>query len=114
MQLLGDVVDGCVDDEADKGQHEAEHDKGETQAREIRGKGQDEKHDGAGDVGGHSIQVRLDGGKLESRNDLGQEERDGLDGHAKADFDKQEAIGPGLGEDLDGVLEVELLGDIGG
>lgn len=114
MQLLGDVVDGCVDDEADKGQHEAEHDKGETQAREIRGKGQDEKHDGAGDIGGNGIQVCLDGGKLESRNDLGQEERDGLDGHAEADFDEQEAIGPGLGEDLDGVLEVELLGDIGG
>lgn len=114
MQLLGNVVDGSIDDEADKGQQEAEHDKGETQARVIRGKGQDEKHDGARDIRGNGIQVCLDGGELESRNDLGQEERDGLDGHTKADFDEQEAIGPGLGEDLDGVLEVKLFRHLGG
>lgn len=114
MQLLGNVVDGCIDDEADKGQHEAEDNKGETQAREIRSKGQDEKHDGAGDVRGNGVQVGLDGGILESRDDLGQEERDRLDGHAEADFDEEEAICPGLGEDLDGVLEVEFLGNLGG
>lgn len=113
VDLLSDVVDGGVDDEADESEDVAEDNKGETQARVIRAKGKDEQHHGAGDVGGHGVEVRLDGGVLQTRDDLGQEERDGLDGHAEADFDEQEAVGPGVGEDLEGLAEVELFGDVG-
>lgn len=110
VQLRLDV-DGSVDDEADKGEEEAEGDEGEAQAREVRREGEDEEHDGAGDVWRDGVQVGLDGAVAEALDDNGQEQRDGLQRHAQADLDGQDEPRRGVAQHLEGLAQVEGLVD---
>lgn len=98
MQLGVEADDG-EDDEADAGEGEAEGDKGEAQARVVRGEGQHEEHDGARDVGRNRVQVRLDGRVAELFDDDGQEQGDGLQGHAQADLDGEDDPAGRVAED---------------
>lgn len=111
---VGLDVDGGVDDEADKGQQEAEGDEGEAQARVVGREGQDEQDDGADDVGRDGVEVGLDAAVAEAGDNLRQEEGHALQRHAEADFDAQPGVGGGHLEDLEGFLEVEFLVDDGG
>lgn len=45
---------------------------------------------------------------------MGEEESYGLQGDAETDFDGEEGVGGGLGEDEEGIGEVELFVDGGG
>lgn len=111
LDLALDVVDGSVDDEADKGEGEAEHDEGEPDAQKVGAEGEDEQHNGAANVGRDRVEVRLDEPVAEALDDLGHEEGDGLDGHTEADLDEEEAVGGRMAEDAERIAQVKLFSD---
>lgn len=93
-------IDGRVDNEPAKRQRKPQRNEREPEPRGIAREGEDQQDDGADDVGRHRVQVRFDLVVAEAADDLGQEEGDGLERHAEADFDEEEAVGGGIGEDL--------------
>ena len=113
LDLAVDVVDGSIDDEADERERETQHDEGKTDPQQIRAEGQDKQHDGTADVRRNGVQIRLDDLVAQPLDDLRHEQRHGLDGHAEADLDEQEAVRRRMAEDAERVAQVELLGDDG-
>lgn len=105
------MVDGREDDEPDAREREPERYERESPPREIRREAQEQEHDGARDVRGDDVQVRLDGRVAELLDDDGQEERDGLQGHAQTHFNRQDDPAGGVFEDGECGADVELLAD---
>ena len=111
VDLLGHIIERSVDDKPDESERVAHDDERESNLGEIRSEGEDQKHDCASNVWSNGVQVRFDRVEAKRGYDLGKEERHALERHAKADFDQQESVGRWEGEDLQGILEVELFSD---
>jgi hypothetical protein len=102
-------VDGGVDDEPTESQRKTQRNERKPESRRITRKREYQQHDRTDDIRRHGVQIRFNLVVTQPTDDLREEKRDGLEWDAEADFDEEEAVGGGVGEDLEGVAQVEGL-----
>ncbi len=100
MNVVYDI-DSCVNYESDECKSKAQDNKWPSSSGVIGCEGENQEHYSTTNVWRHSIQIGLDCRVTKTGHDLREEERDGLQRHAQADFNCEKGVGSWLPEDLE-------------